>query len=708
MTVDFLDFLKGTRGKFAFVATYEFDPLFFERRVLPTSAFEGAMVTVFVDRERYQQILADGRQGAGFDRDYFVIPVRRESGVFHPKLYLAIGDKGAIASVGSNNCTPAGTGHNFELISTLAGGDATDRHPASHLIATLFREFERYSRDAGPVEPWLRREIFGHARVLYPWLGDASGADASEIDFLSSHDGPIWPMILSRLDGVEVKGVTLMAPFFDLNLRAVQRVRERWPDAPIKIISQSGYSNLPIERFLRLSETLGSMELLTATPHKAGRNVHAKALAFETPDCTYWLAGSANMSHAALSGGNSEACLWFATKQTFARALKQDGLKFESIPPEDFKPAPIEEPAAESAAGRLRLDSLILDNQGTLLANVSIPDDAQDAVLRIFKRNEVLPTFSWKISGPRADFAISLDDDDWSKFDGPAIGRLHAVIDGREVSSGYCSVQQLSRLLRERAAGNAAGNRYQRAMDSGDGLIEYVDALDGIDAAIDFMNTATMRFIDGAPSGGGAGKPHWRARDPFSGDIPEHWQLGSSGGSLLELREAIWGFVQRHIDRRLYRHARRGNLGGLANYLDIFRTMCRVLLAWHNRRLEGEPVIPAAYVTTGLQAILSTLIGARGEALDEAPGLGRAILANLSADEKLVREQLQHFRIPAVLRATVEEMTLVRAVAQRRPALDSWSKDKHRWIDNWIDEMGLAAASEAEMQEISPEFRLAA
>src|SRR5688572_191084 len=109
MTVDFLEFLKKSKGRFAFVATYEFDPLFFEQRILATPAFEGASVVVFIDNDRYHDILETGRQGQGFDRNYFVIPISRATGVFHPKLYLAIGDKKAIASVGSNNCTSAGT-----------------------------------------------------------------------------------------------------------------------------------------------------------------------------------------------------------------------------------------------------------------------------------------------------------------------------------------------------------------------------------------------------------------------------------------------------------------------------------------------------------------------------------------------------------------------------------------------------------------------
>jgi hypothetical protein len=707
MSIDFLDFLKKTRGKYAFVATYEFDPLFFERRILPTPAFEGATVVVFVDSGRYRDILATGRQGQSFDRNYFVIPMDGAGGVFHPKLYLALGDKTAIASVGSNNCTSAGTGHNFELISTVETSSSDDGSANGRLITAIFNQFRRYAKEAGPVSQWLESEIFDRARTDLPWLAD--GDDGGEhIEFLSSHDTPLWPQVLARLAGQDVRKITLLAPFFDKGLGMVERARALWPAAAFEIVSQSGYSNLPIGRFTRLRDDRGNIALMSATPQKAGRNMHAKALAFQTPECTFWLAGSANMSIAALAGGNSEACLWFATRQTASKALKQDELIFAPIDPADFESAAIDEPTRPvDGAHGLKLQSLILTDDGQLLASVDVPGQVDEAKLRIFKKDETLPTFSWKIDPTRTEIALSLKDDDLTKFDRPAVGQLQGVIDGQEVTSALCSVQQLARLLRDRSAGNAGGNRLQRVMESGDGLVEYVDALGGIDAAIDFMNNTTIRFHDAAASGGGGGG-RWRPRDPFSGDIPDHWEIGSSGGSVGDLRDAIWEFVQRHIHMRLERHAGRGNLGGLANFLDIYRTVSRVLLAWHNRRISDEIVIPAPFVTRGLQDILATLIGARGDAQAEAPGFGKAILDNLKADEELVRAELNRHRVPAIIRATVEEMIMVRSIAQKRPIYDAWSQDKREWASSWIEEIQLSKPSEAELQEIGAEFRLAA
>lgn len=706
MIVDFLEFLKRVKGKFAFVATYEFDPHFFERRILPTPAFDGASVLIFVDNDRYRDILENDRQGQGFDRNYFVIPISRANGVFHPKLYLSIGDKKAIAAVGSNNCTSAGTGHNFELISTLESSSGDARNDNAPLITSIFRQFKRYAQEAGPVSKWLKTDIFDPVEDAYPWLTDTD-VSTPDVELLSSHDGPLWPQIAARLSNTDVRKVVMLAPFFDKNLRIVERVRALFPTATIQIVSQSGYSNLPVERFVTLRDTLGNLELISAISQKVGRKMHAKALAIQTPELTYWLAGSANMSNAALNGGNSEACLWFATKQSPAGALKQDDLKFARIAPEKFIAAAIDEPAppAQEAHG-LKLHSIVLTEEGQILATSAIPAEVSDVALRIFKRGETLPTLSWNLGAEKAEFLLTLKDDDQSRFDRPAVGQLRALLDGREVKSQLCSVKQLPRLLRDRGGRSAGGNRLHRVIESGDGLIDYVDALGGIDEAIDFMNRTTIRFHDGTFSGGGGGG-RWRARDPFSGDVPEHWAIGSSGASVADLRDAIWAFVQRHIQTRLERHADRGNLGGLANFLDIFRSVSQFLLAWHNRRVNDEVVISAAFVTTGLQEILAMLIGALKNQADQ-PGYGRTILASLSADEGLVRTELNRHRVPAIVRATVDEIIRTRAICRKLPVHDAWSQARRDWVSNWIDEMQLDVPSDIDVHEIGGEFRLAA
>ena len=100
--LDFLDTLNRSGGQFALVATYEFDPVFFERRILRTKAFESAhRILVLMDKGRYQELINRGIAGSAFNRRYFVVPIGRAPGVFHPKLYLTLGKQLVTGIVGS-------------------------------------------------------------------------------------------------------------------------------------------------------------------------------------------------------------------------------------------------------------------------------------------------------------------------------------------------------------------------------------------------------------------------------------------------------------------------------------------------------------------------------------------------------------------------------------------------------------------------------
>src|SRR5688500_11926844 len=131
--------LDVVQGKFAYVATYEFDPIFFERCILSRRTFQSAeRIVVFMDQGRYRELLERGNFGAQCNSRSLVVPIHRPVGVFHPKLYVPIGDRGALALVGSNNCTAAGTGRNMELVSSFLAKDSNDGISA-RVVRSAFR-----------------------------------------------------------------------------------------------------------------------------------------------------------------------------------------------------------------------------------------------------------------------------------------------------------------------------------------------------------------------------------------------------------------------------------------------------------------------------------------------------------------------------------------------------------------------------------------
>ena len=73
---------------------------------------------------------------------------------------------------------------------------------------------------------------------------------------------------------------------------------------------------------------------------------------------------------------------------------------------------------------------------------------------------------------------------------------------------------------------------------------------------------------------------------------------------------ATGDLAYKQIFPSLQQMIRRGNLNGLPNFLDIFRTLNGLLFTYHTRGMaEAGPVIPFAYVTTYVMNNLELLIG---------------------------------------------------------------------------------------------------
>ena len=64
-------------------------------------------------------------------------------------------------------------------------------------------------------------------------------------------------------------------------------------------------------------------------------------------------------------------------------------------------------------------------------------------------------------------------------------------------------------------------------------------------------------------------------------------------------------FVERHVKGRLVKHARRGNVNGMENFLDIFTTIVRLLYVYHVRGvvkgLVGEVIRCIKVATEGVK-----------------------------------------------------------------------------------------------------------
>jgi hypothetical protein len=133
--------------------------------------------------------------------------------------------------------------------------------------------------------------------------------------------------------------------------------------------------------------------------------------------------------------------------------------------------------------------------------------------------------------------------------------------------------------------------------ESGDGLTEFLEELgkrDGVSAVIEYLRHLNIRFNDGGGGLRGGRMFRLRIRDPFHADVAPDWLLNAKEDTT-NLAEAIYDFVDRHEKQRLRKHAKRGNINGMENFLDIFTALVRLLYVYHLRGLVHRDQLIARF-----------------------------------------------------------------------------------------------------------------
>lgn len=707
--LDLLEQFDKGPGSFGFIATYEFEPNFFERRVLSKRMFGPAeRLVIFMDRGRYQELINEGLSVSGFNRRYLVVPISRAPEVFHPKLYLSLGEKRADAVIGSSNCTNAGIGYNVEICSTFSvveGAKALDVE-ARAVLRQVFEAMKLFSAEAGPLKDVITAKYLKPVEDRFPWLHPKVTIPTGSIELILSHKEALWEQLIARLKGRLVRKITVIAPFYDKNLEFIERLRRQWPAAALTVVAQPDYATLAGDRLAKLFGDK-KHQLFAAYP-QPGRRLHAKAFAFETDGGVFWLSGSPNASLAAFDGRNTESAIWVHTKEKPSEVLRGSGIKFKQIKPAEFSAGDGGEPQnlRKNESG-IVLRSAVLEESGRLELEVDLPSDLKGGTLRIRNINEALPIFSIPMRQASGKTAIlDLDDNQISQIRSAAVCEVKGVQRGEEIVSNSAALVQLYQLLRERTGSTGGRDALRTIEETGENLITFVDSLGSVREAVEFFNNCSIRFFDGESPRQGARRELWRPRDPFKPDTPPSWNNTPVGTSAAELQEAIRDFVERHQREKLSRHVRRGNLNGLPNFLDIFRTLNGLLFTYHFRSVaEGGSVIPFGYITSLVMKNLELLIGPF-ESGPEVDGNGfvSSIYSNFLGEKPLVRERLRAERVPEMLRAAVEAMVDVRAKALKMSAGDRWANLRLRWVSDWIQSQGLIQPSPEDVQVAGAEY----
>jgi hypothetical protein len=704
--LDILETFDGTTGKIALVATYDFDPLFFERRLLRKRAFAGAdRILVLMDAGRYQELLNEDLPVSGFNRRYLVVPISRAPFAFHPKLYLLIGDSKVAGLVGSNNCTNGGIAFNVELCSTFAvEKSAQPVHSSMFLLHQIFQALRSFAADR-PDFKTLQQEFFMRAEGFHPWLAEsAEVANALSVELLHSHRAALWTKVKERLKNEKVRKIAVLAPFYDGDLAFLKMLKAAWPEAKLSVFAQPKYATLEGKK---LAGVLRGKDQLFAVTPPAGRRLHAKAFAFETSRGTFWLSGSPNATVAAMKGGNTETALWFLTKEKIDALFDDDSLAIELLDPKKFEAGPGSEPnnQFDSTVSDIVLGSAALQADNGLELKFDIAANIRDVAVRITNFNETQPLLSLPLHQLSQGWSrIELKPEQVAQIGGAALCELKGAQDGQERVSNRVALVQLHELLRERTSEGGGLDRLRKISETGEELVAHLDSLGTVREAIEFLDHCSIRFDDGGSSRRGLGKAFWKARDPFVGDMPSMWLSQPIDNTANNLRDAVWRFVERHQHDKLEKHLRRGNLNGIPNFLDIFRTLNGILVTFNKRTINGDAVLPHPYVTQGIRANLELLIGRVEPSGEYVPGYIDTINANFPGDRNLVRERLVEERVPEVIRAAVEAMIEVRRQGMKLSGPDLWATRMLKRISDWIYKKGLPQPSVADITLAGVEY----
>ncbi len=651
--LDFSSLLDGDPAQIAFLSTFQFDPDYFERRLLRCPALAKARrIVVFLDGRQWFDLLRRDVPARWLNRRYLVVPVQRPQGAFHPKLSLLLTETGGRVLCGSNNLTRSGCSSNLELLNSLPFDFEGEFAEEMDVAREAFAFFEKAARHADEEFVRIATEWIEETAKSYPWLRGPIDESDRTVRLLHSYDGEIWERLQQHLGSVRPREFFIVSPFHDSAGTVVNRLAVQWPNAGLEFLVQQGYTNLAVKplkklRKVRLSEVRDS-----------SRRIHAKLLAWRSGNGWGCLVGSANFTSAALDGRNVEACLLISSADEFIESLFDRGLSKHPLALDDFLPGEAESPDAEGTVPSLRIKSALLTDTNQLRISYAHQLDPPPNSLRVTMRT---PGESWpRVSKviPRkseASETVMLSENDLADSHGTLLASLVAEVGGEKIESLPVWIIQETRLTYEPGEGSSSSK--SKIEDTGEGLPEFLDELgkrDGVAAVVEYLQHLNIRFQGGADGGFGQRKFRLKIRDPFHTDIAPEWLIESKTKSA-DLENAIYEFVDRHERKRLLKHANLGNINGMENFLDIFTTLVRLLYVYYRR----DVVKPARLIGHFCTFVELATIGKETEN-EQFNGYLYSVYDNLGGDVILLQQVCDETNYLAEVRAALLIVQTVR------------------------------------------------
>lgn len=582
--LDFTSLFDSEPADLAILSTYQFEADFFERRLLRCPALVKARrILIFMDASQWFNLLRQDVPARFLNRRYLIVPVRPPKGVFHPKLNLLVREDGGLVQCGSNNLTRSGCTSNLELLNSFTITVENENTESIRLAQETFAFFKRACDDADQETGRIARQWLDELLKNTTWLAsELPPSQQRAVRLIHTYEGSLWKRLLTLLDTVIPKRFMVISPFFDRDADLAQRILERWPKCKIEFVVQQKTTNLPASALKKMGAGNSLSEL-----RNSSRRLHAKLLAWETADGTGCIVGSANFSTAAFDARNVETCLLIPDAEEYVSALFDGQFTKRPLSFADFDPGTEQEPEPDESKTTLRLTSALLTEDGELKVSYQHRLPTQPSSIRLAIRipGEQHPRISLKLPNMEKGTASLIPPE--STFQdayGTILASLVAELGDKSEESSPIWVIQEGRLTYE-PSGVGSSSTQSKVEDSGEGLTEFLEEIgkrDGASAVIEYLRHLNIRFNDGRSGTHGGRMFRLRIRDPFHADDAPHWLIQAKGDTS-SLAETIYDFADRHEWQRLRKHAKRGNINGLENFLDIFTALVRLLYVYYAR-----------------------------------------------------------------------------------------------------------------------------
>lgn len=644
---DFSGFLKGDPSRIVLLSTFQFDPEFFEARLLRAPSLARARrIVVFVDGSEWSKFLQRGPRGRSVNRRYLVVPVFWSSGVFHPKLGLLMTENGGRVLCGSNNLTRSGCTSNLEILNAIPFNYENADEEAHSLARHVFAFFERISGHTDYATRSIVQRWMTELRNEFSWLVDHNPSPHRQLWLAQTLDKSLWQTVEDTIGSDTPSDFLIISPFHDSDGALLHELTNRYPEADIELVVQQGVSTLPPDvaarlRRVRLSKIAGS-----------SRRVHAKMIAWKNGEGWTCVVGSPNFTTAAFHGRNVETALVIKKANDLVEGLFDEDLLKSPLAISDYEPGDFQdESRILQSSSPVKLTSAVLETDGSLVVSFSyqfdnVPDSMQVELRLVGER---LAWVSEKLPLKRAATArLSLSRRVVSEPHGAILAEVVAWHGEEEVRSLPVWAIQEPGLTYDAEAGQTSTTKMIH--ETGHGLPAYLDKLaerDGYTAVVDYLRHLNIKFHDGANSYAGARRFRVSLDDPYRSDVFPDWQFEENVDSAA-LEKAISEFVERHERLRLAKHAKLGNINGMENYLDIMRSIVQLMYVWYQRGVFKGPKL----VGKLCQLVELSLSGKDPNRNSELGYLG-SIAANLNDDTESLQRRCSELGYLAEVRAVL-------------------------------------------------------